>query len=160
MTKGAIYGNFKNKEELAILAFNYNVRNLISDIKKKTDQSDSALGKLYAIVDFYRDYYAYSKVNGGCAVLNVGVDANNQNTLLLENVRKTILKIQGYIAVIIQMGIDQGEINPSIDAKMWAVRLDSMFQGAIFMTYTMDNDLYMKSVMNQIDETIKKELVK
>lgn len=159
LTKGAIYGNFKNKEELAILAFNYNVRNLISDIKKKTDQSDSALDKLYAIVDFYRDYYEYSKVNGGCAVLNVGVDANNQNTLLLENVRKTILKIQGYIAVIIQMGIDQHEIKPSIDAKMWAVRLDSMFQGAIFMTYTMDSDLYMKSVMNQIDETIKKELV-
>ena len=26
LTKGAIYGNFKNKEELAIIAFKYNVK--------------------------------------------------------------------------------------------------------------------------------------
>lgn len=160
LTKGAIYGNFKNKEELAIESFDYNVKRLVTDIRKKTDQFNSAIGKLHAIVDFYRDYYNYSKINGSCAVLNVGVDANNQNTLLLENVRKTILKLQHYIAVIIQMGIDQNEIKESVNPKLWAIRLDSMFQGAIFMTYTMDNDLHIKNVMNQMDEIINNQLKK
>lgn len=159
LTKGAIYGNFKNKEELAIRAFDHNVALLIGAIRKRTNKSSTALERLNAIVDFYRDYYNYSKKFGGCPVLNVGVDANNQNTLLLENVRKTIKTLQGYIEKIIQKGIDRNEFKKDADPKAWAVRIDTMIQGATFITYTMDNDAYMKNTMDQIAIMIRKELI-
>jgi AcrR family transcriptional regulator len=158
LTKGAIYGNFKNKEDLAICAFDYNVGQLISAIRSKTDKSSSAIDRLYAIVDFYRNYYSYSKKFGGCPVLNVGVDANNQNTLLLENVRKTIKRLQGYIAKIIEKGKNEGSIKAHIASIEWAVRIDTMIQGAVFMTYTMDSDLYIKDTMNQVQRIIDQEL--
>lgn len=159
LTKGAIYGNFKNKEELAIKAFDYNVAMLIGAIRKRTNRSSTALERLQAIIDFYRDYYSYSKKFGGCPVLNVGVDANNQNTLLLENVRRTIKTLQGYIRKIIEKGMENGEFKNTLDPQSYAVRIDTMIQGATFMTYTMDNEQYMKDTMDQIQEMIHRELI-
>ena len=158
LTKGAIYGNFKNKEELAIAAFKYNVKLLMKQISKHLELSDSPIQKLYLITDFYRNYYDYSKTLGGCPVLNIGVDSNNQNTLLLQKVKQVIERIQDQVATIIENGIETGEISTNINAMQYAKRLDTMIQGAVFMTYTMDDEFYMKDTMNQIDQMIHNEL--
>lgn len=158
LTKGAIYGNFKNKEELAITAFKHNVKHLMSLITNHLKQSDSPLQKLLLISDFYRDYYKISKAYGGCPVLNIGVDANHQNSDLLEKVRLVIERIQDQLATIIENGIEVGEISTEINAMQYAKRIDTMIQGAIFMTYTMDDDFYMKDTMNQINNMIINEL--
>lgn len=158
LTKGAIYGNFKNKEELAIAAFKFNVKHLMALIANHINQSDSPLQKLLSISEFYTDYYKISKAFGGCPVLNIGVDANNQNSELLEKVRVVIERIQDQVATIIEDGIEIGEISTEINAMQYAKRIDTMIQGAIFMTYTMDDDFYMKDTMNQINDMIINEL--
>ncbi|MFK7748844.1 MAG: TetR/AcrR family transcriptional regulator [Kordia sp.] len=158
LTKGAIYGNFKNKEELAIAAFKFMVKSLMREIVKHMDKSDSPIEKLLLISDFYRNYYLYTNKMGGCPILNVGVDANNQNTLLLQNVRTIIQRIQDQLATIIEDGIEQGEISTDVNAMAAAKRIDTMIQGAIFMAYTMDDDYYIQDTMNQIDTMIDTEL--
>ncbi|WP_347922073.1 TetR/AcrR family transcriptional regulator [Pontimicrobium sp. SW4] len=159
LTKGAIYGNFKNKEELAISAFKFTVKKLMIRISNHLEQTDSPIQKLLLITDFYRNYYDYSKQLGGCPVINVGVDANNnKNTLLLEKVKLIIERIQDQIATIIENGIEAGEISPEINTMQYAKRLDTMIQGAIFMTYTMDDEFYLKDTMFQIDQMINNEL--
>ena len=158
LTKGAIYGNFKNKEDLAIAAFKFIVKNLMSRIAEHLSLSDSPLQKLFLITDFYRNYFDYSKQLGGCPILNIGVDANNQNTLLLKNVRVVIERIQDKIATIVENGIEAGEITEDINAMQFAKRLDTMIQGAIFMTYTMNDEFYLKDTMNQLDQIIHNEL--
>jgi AcrR family transcriptional regulator len=119
MTKGAIYGNFKNKEELAISAFKFMVKKLLKRIGDHMDLSNSPIQKLFLITDFYRNYYTMSQEFGGCPVLNVGVDANNQNTLLLENVRSVIEKIQKQLAEVIENGIVAKEIKNNINALQY-----------------------------------------
>ncbi|WP_400079367.1 TetR/AcrR family transcriptional regulator [Winogradskyella sp. R77965] len=158
LTKGAIYGNFKNKEELAIAAFKHNVKKLMSLIAEYLTRSESPIQKLYLISDFYRDYYKLSKSYGGCPVLNIGVDANNQNSELLAKVRIVIERIQDQVATIIEDGIEAGEISTEINAMQYAKRIDTMIQGAIFMTYTLDDDFYMKDTMDQINDMITNEL--
>lgn len=158
MTKGAIYGNFKNKEELAISAFKFMVKKLLKRIGDHINLSNSPIQKLFLITDFYRNYYTMSKEFGGCPVLNVGVDANNQNTLLLENVRLVIEKIQKQLAEVIENGIAVKEIKNNVNALQYAKRIDTMIQGAIFMTYTLDDEFYIKDTMNQIDQMIHQEL--
>lgn len=158
LTKGAIYGNFKNKEALAISAFKFTVKALLKRIATHLELSDSPIQKLFLISDFYRNYYDYSKQLGGCPVLNIGVDANHQNTALLEHVKVVIEKIQDQLATIIENGIEVGEISSEINAMQYAKRLDTMIQGAVFMTHTMDDEFYMKDTMNQIDQMIHNEL--
>lgn len=158
LTKGAIYGNFKNKEELAISAFKFMVKKLLKKIGDHIELSNSPLQKLFLITDFYRNYYIMSQEFGGCPVLNIGVDANNQNSLLLNNVRTVIEKIQKQLADIIDNGIASNEIKSNINALQYAKRIDTMIQGAIFMTYTLDDEFYIKDTMNQIDQMINQEL--
>ncbi|MDO5981496.1 TetR/AcrR family transcriptional regulator [Flavivirga spongiicola] len=158
LTKGAIYGNFKNKEDLAIASFKFTVKAMMKRIADHLSISDSPIEKLFLITDFYRNYYDYSKQLGGCPVLNIGVDANNQNTLLLQKVRQVIERIQDQVATIIEDGIEAGEISSEVNAMYFAKRLDTMIQGAIFMTYTMDDDFYIQDTMDLIDDIIGKEL--
>ncbi|WP_046757220.1 TetR/AcrR family transcriptional regulator [Kordia jejudonensis] len=158
LTKGAIYGNFENKEQLAIAAFKFMVKSLMREIVKHMDKSDSPIEKLLLISDFYRNYYRYTNKMGGCPILNVGVDSNHQNTLLLEKVRTIIQRIQDQLATIIEEGIELGEISTEINAMYTAKRIDTMIQGAIFMAYTMDDDFYIQDTMNQIDKMINEEL--
>lgn len=157
-TKGAIYGHFENKEELAIQAFNFNVRQMMSRIGEHLESSDSPLQKLYLISDFYRNYYDYSQQLGGCPITNIGVDANNQSIALIQRVRQVVEKIQDKLASLIEDGIEAGEISSEINAMTYAKRIDTMFQGAIFMTYTMDDDSYLKETTDQIDRMITNDL--
>src|SRR5262245_58413217 len=57
LTKGAIYGNFENKEQLALEAFNYNIRKVIGMVSEKINAETSPLKKFKAITVFYRNYY-------------------------------------------------------------------------------------------------------
>jgi len=160
LTKGAIYGNFKNKEEIAIAAFNKNVNDLLKRIAAHQEQSKSPLQKLYLITDFYRNYYRYSQELGGCPILNIGVDANNQDTSLLEQVRYVINKTQNNITKMVVWGKDIGEIKQDVNASHFAKQLYSHIQGAIFMTYTMDDNSYLISAMDEMDKIIKNKLEK
>ena len=158
LTKGAIYGNFENKETLAIAAFKFTVGNLLREIQTHLEKSKSPIHKLYLISDFYRHYYNYSKRLGGCPVLNIGVDANHQNETLLKQVQHVIEKIQDRIASIIEKAIELGEISSEINAMHYAKRIDTMLQGAIFMAYTMNDEFYLKDTANQIDDMIKNQM--
>lgn len=158
LTKGAIYGNFKNKEELAYAAFKYMVKSLISPLSNHLKENSSPIKKLYLITDFYRNYYPFSKQLGGCPILNLGVDANHSNSELLLRVREVIQKIQDQLCGIIESGIEAGEISTNINAMQYAKRIDTMIQGAIFMTYTLNDNYYMVDTMNLIDELIDLKL--
>jgi len=158
LTKGAIYGNFENKEALAIAAFHKNVNDLLKKVALHQEQSKSPLQKLYLITDFYRNYYDFSRELGGCPILNIGVDANNQDTTLLEEVRNVIKKTQHHIAKLVDWGIEVGEIKKAVVSQKFAKQLYSRIQGAIFMTYTMDDNTYLQQTMDELDSYIKSEI--
>ncbi|MEQ6123991.1 TetR/AcrR family transcriptional regulator [Pseudotenacibaculum sp. MALMAid0570] len=158
LTKGAIYGNFENKEDLAIQAFNYNIGGVFRAIRHQVDLKENSVDKLLAIVDFYKDYLEYSKKHGGCPIINVGVDANNQNTKLLQHVRNIIQKIHVYIRDIIELGKQKGEIQSNISSTDWAIRIDSMIQGATFMAGTMNDARYLHEMSNQLHEIVMKQI--
>ncbi|WP_299551413.1 TetR/AcrR family transcriptional regulator [Seonamhaeicola sp.] len=160
LTKGAIYGNFKNKEDLAYASFKYMVKAIMKPLSKHLNLSDSPLQKLFLITDFYRGYYPLTKPIGGCPIINIGVDANYSNSALLKRVRDLIQRIQDQLCSIIEDGIEAGEISTEINAMQYAKRIDTMIQGAIFMTYIMDDEFYIKDTMNQIDQLIHSELKK
>ena len=92
LTKGALYGNFENKEALALSAFQYNSNLLLNKIDEVLSVEGSHLSKIFGLTKFYRNYDVFTLEMGGCPVLNVGVDAQNNNKLLAAAVRETINK--------------------------------------------------------------------
>lgn len=160
LTKGAIYGNFTNKEELAVQAFNYNVQFILKKIRAILEEIQSPISRLYALTNFYREYYNNNINFGGCPILNVGVDANNTNPVLFERAKYVATKLQGSIASMIQDGIDVGEINVTIDPKVYGGRIFSLIEGSVFTSIMMRNDSYLLDMMNHLDNMIKTELQK
>ena len=160
LTKGAIYGNFESKEQLALEAFNYNIRHVIGMVSEKINAETSPLKKLQAITFFYRNYNGLTKKYGGCPLLNVGVDSNHQNPVLLKRVRDIMNKLQKSIADIIRQGIKQNQFRDNVQPDVIALRILSQIEGGVFITNLMDNEDHMKDVMDQIDRMIELELLK
>lgn len=158
LTKGAVYGNFKNKEELALAAFNYNLKKVTGAIKAKIDTAETPLEQLKALVDFYRSYHEFTIAFGGCPILNVGVDANHHNPQLMERVVQVVQKLQAYIAGVVKDGIAVGVFHAEVNPVQFARKFFSLFEGAIFMTMTMNNSQYILDMTEVVDKIIDHEL--
>lgn len=159
LTKGAIYGNFENKEELAYYSFYYNVSHVLEKLNGIITAYDSSVEKLFAISDFYRNYYLHKIDIGGCPILNVGVDANHTNPKLYKAVKQVIVKIQESIYLILAEGVEQQEIKQEIDTKKYASLIFSLIEGGVFTAMTMQDDSYLKNMMNHLDNLIRTELI-
>lgn len=158
LTKGAIYGNFLNKEELALAAFNYNVKRTVNKIADIWSKIESPLSKLYALTNFYREYYKNSNSLGGCPILNVGVDANNTNPELLERVKNVVLKLKNNISMVIEEGIIKREIKEGVNTKKYGGRIFSIIEGAAFTSVLLQDPSYLLDMMDHLDNMITNEL--
>lgn len=160
LTKGAIYGNFKNKEELSLEAFNHNVRFVLKMIRERMDVEKTSIGKLKALINFYRDYTKETIHLGGCPILNVGIDANHLNPLLLERVNYITQKLEESIASVVEDGISNSEIKEDVNPLKYGRLFFSKLEGAIFMSIIRKSELYLKEMTDHLDFTIDNELRK
>jgi TetR/AcrR family transcriptional repressor of nem operon len=54
LTKGSIYGNFSNKDEVALAAFDHNFGKVISLIKTRMEEKKGTIEKLLVYPETYR----------------------------------------------------------------------------------------------------------
>ncbi|UCD61226.1 MAG: TetR/AcrR family transcriptional regulator [Flavobacteriaceae bacterium] len=160
LTKGALYGNFENKEALALAAFHYNSTLLLKAIDEKLNGDGTALQKIFSLTDFYRHYDVFTARMGGCPVLNVGVDANNNNTLLKSATNETIRTIEGKIALVLENGVKNNEIKLPVRPLQFAKQLYTMIQGAIAMATITSDRKYLINTIAYLDVLVKKEIKK
>lgn len=156
LTKGAIYGNFESKEALAVAAFKYNVNELFKQISLHQQESDSALGALYKITEFYRSYYQFSRKLGGCPILNIGVDAHHQEGPLMAQVQSVISKSQQHIQSLVKLAVKEGDLKAEFANKNFGKLMYTRIQGAIFMMQTMDDHTYVVEAVDVLDQLISK----
>ena len=159
LTKGAIYGNFESKEDLAIKAFKFNINRILSLISKELNKSNNAIEKLFLLSNFYREYYDFVVEYGGCPILNVATDTNNVNTKLFKVVNEVAKKTENNLAILIQNGIDKNEIQLGINSKVLAKNMYSMIEGSIFMSFIHKDKIYITEMMNHIDTMIREKMM-
>jgi AcrR family transcriptional regulator len=159
LTKGAIYHNFDNKENLAIEAFNYNIRKAIGSVAQLINAEESVKGKFKALTQYYRDYYISTLDYGGCPILNVGIDSNNINQKLKSRVNQVIRKLQNSFIEIIQLGIQQNEVKKDIKTDQAALKIISIIEGAIYTATMLEDNDHISSMMDLLDGFIEREIL-
>ncbi|WP_456437271.1 TetR/AcrR family transcriptional regulator [Psychroserpens sp.] len=159
LTKGAIYCNFKNKEDLALEAFRLNLKKAIYPLQSKLKKEKSSIKKLAIIVDYYRGYYDLAKSRGGCPILNAGVDAKFTNSILYNESKKNANTLIADLTKTIQDGIDSNEIKKEIVSEVFAENIYSMIEGGVFMAILNEDKKYLVNIMNAIEQMIKTQLV-
>ena len=160
LTKGAIYGNFENKEALALSAFEHNRNILLQTIDNKLDIGIEALDKLFSLLSFYKQYDVFTLPLGGCPLLNVGVDAQSNNKLLAAAVKETIKEIEGKIALILENGAKQNEIKLPVPPLQFAKQFFTMIQGAVVMSTMTQDRKYLVNTVTYLEYLVKQELKK
>ncbi len=160
LTKGALYGNFENKEALALSAFQFNSTKLLDEIDTVLATGENAMEKLFSLTNFYRNYDDFTVDMGGCPILNVGVDAQYNNKLLSAAAKETIKALEGKIALVLENGVNNGELKLPVTPLQFAKQLYTMVQGAIAMATMTKDRKYLVNTVAYLEQLIKKEIRK
>lgn len=132
LEKGGIYRHFGSKEALAAEVFNY----ALNETKKlRMDDLESipgALGKLRAMLD--RFLTEPSPIQGGCALLNTAVDADDGSPVLRALVHQAFADWRGRIAAIVAEGVASGEFRTSCQPDEMADMMVAALEGGLLLS--------------------------
>src|SRR5882762_2397533 len=66
LTKGSIYGNFTDKDEVALAAFDHNTKSVSTTIQAEMAKRSSFRDKLLVYAEIYGNFAKYTFCEGGC----------------------------------------------------------------------------------------------
>lgn len=155
LTKGSIYGNFSNKDEVALAAFDYNLNNNVSKIEAEMSNQVSIKGKLLVYVSIYQTFIVGAVSQGGCPILNTAIDADDTHPALREKALKAVLSWKNRIIKLVEEGISNQEIKAENNPEQVALTVIAMIEGGIMisrLTNKLDNwNLIMDSLKKYIN---------
>ncbi len=159
LTKGAIYGNFSNKDEVAVAAFDYNFGLLSQAINKRMLLAETAEDQLLVFINFYLEYYDTVLMRGGCPILNTAIDADDGNPQLFNKVKAALNRWIKGVQTIVERGVEEKEFNTSIAPETFATLFTSLIEGGILLSKTtgetkhlITNLQYLKKLVRQLKE--------
>lgn len=131
LSKGSIYGNFENKDEVALAAFDYNFDQIVHYLKSEMSVRETILEKLLVYPDTYRNFLELPFLKAGCPVLNTSTEADDTHPLLREKAANALDFWKKSVERLIQKGIELGDIKPDTNAAAFAIVLMSLVEGAV-----------------------------
>lgn len=154
LTKGSIYGNFENKDEVALASFDYNFQAIIAHMKSKMETRSSIIDKLLVYPETYRNYEQLPFLSGGCPVLNTAIEADDTHPQLKSKAANAILFWRNSMERQLKEGIASGEIKPDIQINEICTVIISLIQGGVIQTKVTGNTIALKSAMNYLERMI------
>ena len=155
LTKGSIYGNFKDKNEVALEAFRFNYRQSAKKIAYEIQKVERADLKLIAFFKFYKTEYPQFIEAGGCPILNTSVDSDDGNESLKKEVTIALEYWKTSLVDIVNQGIRNLELK-EINAENFFFKIIAMIEGSIMMVKILNNPNILleniKSLENEINE--------
>ncbi|WP_339880396.1 TetR/AcrR family transcriptional regulator [uncultured Algoriphagus sp.] len=162
LTKGSIYGNFKNKEEVAIEVFRYNSGRLAVKMSSAIGSEKSAYNQLVAFTDFYRNNWDSMLEKGGCPLLNSATEMDDALPFMKTEVLHSFKGLTERITRIIEFGIQQKEFkeNISISSAAYASLFLMLIEGGILLAKTFEKQDYLNQALDRVLKIINDEIVK
>jgi TetR/AcrR family transcriptional regulator, transcriptional repressor for nem operon len=156
LTKGSIYNNFANKDDVALAVFDYNLKKVNNLVQTEMDKHHSAKEKLLSYVKIYGKNVSDSPfTSGGCPILNTAVESDDTHPALRKKASNAITNWMNKVADLIEKGIKQKEFRSSINSKETAALIVASIEGAIMISRVTGRPDYLKSIMNSIKKIIE-----
>lgn len=160
LTKGSIYGNFENKEDVALAVFDYNHSRIISEFEKRMTAAPNFREKLMVFADVYDHYTMRSFPDGGCPILNTAIEADDTNNLLKDRAAKAVIKWQKNIQELIKSGIHAGEFKKEADPLQLANSIVALIEGGIMISRVTDDKKAFHRVIKTVGQLIDQIVIK
>ena len=154
LTKGSIYGNFLNKEEVALAVFDFNCQNVFGSIRQEMDKADTYFDKLMVYARMY-EFYSRTFPEGGCPILNTAVEADDTNSLLKTRSATAILEWQKGITGLLSAGVKSGEFKPGINQAQLALSIIALVEGGIMIARATGDMANLDTVLKTVATLLK-----
>ena len=160
LTKGALYGHFKNKDELAIASFDFNINRILSGLKLKISQKENPVEKLLSFPQYFLDIYGKVVQRGGCPIMNTAIDTDDTHEELNKRVKIIIINLKNNLISIIEEGQKQNLIGMNINPARYASLFLSLFEGGLLLSKTTGDKEYFYNNMNYLIDIIQNKIRK
>jgi AcrR family transcriptional regulator len=160
LTKGSIYGNFDNKDEVAVEVYKYNVRAMQTRLAAAMGDKETATAKLKALTDYYRGSWKKIFERGGCPLLNACTEADDNAEYLKKYVQQSVKGWASGLAGIITKGQKDGEFKKNVDPLNCAYAYITILEGGMMLAKIMNNQQFLYAALDRMDAILKHELKK
>lgn len=155
LTKGSIYGNFANKDEVALAVFDYNFAKVSTAIGNEIAKRHTAKDKLLVYAEFYMQFFKPPFTAGGCPVLNTAVESDDTHHGLRSKAIQAILSWKASIIKVIEEGVAKRELSTDLDAEQLALTMIAMFEGGVMIAKLLDSETAIAQIMNSMKKMIQ-----
>lgn len=158
LSKGAIYGNFENKDEVAVAAFEYNIQQVLAEIRIWQSRETTYKGKFQALIRFYRQMLQQDQLLYGCPIANTITEADDTHSLLNAAVKKSVQYWQQSGERLVQKGKDAGEFKTDAHAEQIVSMLFVLIEGGLLLTKGTGNGEYLENALISCEKLLETQL--
>ncbi|WP_210486033.1 TetR/AcrR family transcriptional regulator [Rufibacter aurantiacus] len=155
LTKGSIYGNFTNKDEVALAAFDFNLQQVQTILRSEIQKQATAKEKLLAYVQVYSNFLKYPFPAGGCPILNTAIEADDTHEALRKKAAKAINDWKDSIINVVSQGVEQQEFSPTVNPEQVALTIIAMIEGAMMITKLTGKTNFRNAIMQSAEKLIE-----
>ena len=155
LTKGSIYGNFKNKEEVAAAVFDFNLDKVRKQVQQHIQKATSYHDKLMVYAQVYHTFNKEKSFPaGGCPILNTAVEADATNPILRERAAGAIVRWKRSIENLINSGIKAGEFRHGIDTNEISLAMIALIEGGIMIAKVTGHPSSLDTVLKTVGDLV------
>lgn len=154
LSKGSIYGNFENKDEVALAAFDYNFGRVNEYIAKRIQSVDNAIHRLQVYPQVYRDFLKIPFLQSGCPILNTSTEADDTHPQLRLKAANALAFWKKSIENQVKRGISRKEINANTNPAEVAVVIMSIIEGSVMQAKVSGKSTELRIAMDYLNKMI------
>jgi TetR/AcrR family transcriptional regulator, transcriptional repressor for nem operon len=155
LTKGSIYGNFTDKDEVALACFEHNYKMVKEAIRREMDKYPSYRDKLLVYPEMYGNPKEYLFQTGGCPILNTTVEADDTHPRLRTLAGNALVDWKEKLVQLIEAGKAKGEFKSTTKPDQTALTIIALLEGAIVVAKSTGNRANGKAVIASVRELIE-----
>ncbi|QMU30899.1 TetR/AcrR family transcriptional regulator [Adhaeribacter radiodurans] len=155
LTKGSIYGNFENKDEVALAAFDFNLAQVQKILNTEVEKQTTLTDKLLVYVQVYDNFLKYPFPVGGCPILNTAIEADDTHPLLKNKAAEAITDWKSKLAQLISKGVQNKEFRADVNPEQTALTIIAMIEGAIMITKLTGKTNFRKAILQSVEKLIQ-----
>ena len=154
MAKGGIYGNFENKEAISIASVDFLFGKMSAKAYSVISKEKTAVKKLFAFIDLLKNPLV-PFIEGGCPILNFGVDSDNTNPTVKKKVKAMIEGSMTLFIDILKQGIANGELSDELNPEEYCLKVLVMLEGATLVSRVTDSIKPMHTVIKILKSELR-----
>lgn len=156
LTKGSIYNNFGNKDDVALAVFDHNLTKVNDLIQAEMSKYQSAREQLMVYVNVYGNTTLKSNFpEGGCPVLNTSVDSDDTHPELRKKANAAVIAWKNRIIGLIEKGMQDKEFVAHVQAEEVALGMIATIEGAIMIGKVTGKPGYLQAALKTVEHTIE-----